>query len=133
MTEKAPAKTGARSPAIVAQHARAEKRRFLRQTGLRIGDLDGVALAYLDGWSRAQAKIALMDRWIAEHGFLDDDGNPPPFIGIYFTAINSARLAISRLQACLPEQGDFEAGLRGLIENGSAVRKQREAEGPNDE
>src|SRR5450759_1459246 len=120
MNKTAPAKTGARSPAIVAQHARAEKRRFLRQTGMRIGDLDGVALAYLDAWARAAAKVRLMDAWAQEHGFLDSDGNPPPFATIYFTALNSARLALSRLEAHLPALDSFEAGVRGLIERGAA-------------
>lgn len=71
---------------------------MLRLCGLRAGDLDGVALAYLDSWARAQAKVEMMDNWTALHeGWLDDAGNAPPFVLTYFAAINSARLAMNAL------------------------------------
>jgi hypothetical protein len=119
---------GARSTAVVARHARNEKRRFLRQTGLRIADLDGIALGYLDGWARAAAKVRLMDAWIQEHGLLDEDGNVPGFLPVYFTALNSARLSLARLEGHLPKRDEFEDGLQGLIEQGRATRLQRDEE-----
>jgi hypothetical protein len=90
---------GARSEALVRSTATAQKRRLLRQVGLRVSDLDGIGLAYLDGWARAQAKVELMDAWSAEHGWLTPEGTPPPFVLVYFAAVNSARLAIDKFAA----------------------------------
>ena len=75
--------------------ARAQKRRLMRQLGMKIGDLDGVANGLLDNWSRAQAKVTIMDEHFAVHGFIKD-GEPVPATKIYFVALNSARLALTR-------------------------------------
>jgi hypothetical protein len=80
-----------------ANVARAQKRRFLRRIGLRASDLDGIGQALLDNWARAQAKVELLDRHFEQAGFLDADGEPRPASKVYFTAINSARLAAVRL------------------------------------
>jgi hypothetical protein len=90
---------GARSESLVRYVGTVQKRRLLRQVGLRSSDLDGVGIAYLDAWARAQSKVELMDQWSAEHGFLTPEGNPPPFVLTYFAAVNSARLAIDKF-AC---------------------------------
>ena len=78
--------------------AQLAQRRLLRQTGLRVSDLDGLGLAYLDAWARAQAKVELLDRWADEHGFLDEDGNLPPWHTFYLAAVNSARLSLAKLE-----------------------------------
>lgn len=89
---------GAYAPARIVRVARAQKRRFLAQAGLRANDLDGVSRALLDNWARAQAKVELLDRHFEERGgLLDDGGEPLPATRIYFTALNSARLALARL------------------------------------
>ena len=62
---------------------------------MKIGDLDGVANGLLDNWSRAQAKVTIMDEHFAAHGFIKD-GEPVPVTKIYFVALNSARLALTR-------------------------------------
>ena len=68
----------------------------MRQLGMKIGDLDGVANGLLDNWSRAQAKVTIMDEHFAAHGFIKD-GEPVPVPKIiYFVALNSARLALTR-------------------------------------
>lgn len=88
---------GVHSEAQIRPVARAQKRRLLRQVGLRAGDLDGIGMALLDNWARAQAKVELLDQWLAEHGILEADGEPKPPMKIYFTALNCARLAATRL------------------------------------
>jgi hypothetical protein len=90
---------GARSDALVRSTATAQKRRLLRQIGLRVSELDGVGIAYLDGWARAAAKVEMMDRWTDAHGWLTPEGVPPPFTLVYFAALNSARLAIDKFAA----------------------------------
>jgi hypothetical protein len=90
---------GARSEALVRYVGTVQKRRLLRQIGLRTSDLDGVGIAYLDAWARAQSKVELMDLWSAEHGWLTPEGVPPPFVLVYFAAVNSARLAIDKFAA----------------------------------
>lgn len=96
---------GARSPDQIATSARAQKRRLLRQLGLRAGDVDGVGLALLDNWSRAQAKVSLLDVYFDERGFLDAEGEPNGAAKVYFTALNSARLAATRLAEHLRSRG----------------------------
>jgi len=88
---------GATSEAQIVPIARAQKRRLLRQIGLAAGDLDGVGRALLDNWARAQGKVELLDRYFAAHGFLDEGGDPQPATRLYFVAVNSARLAVVRL------------------------------------
>ncbi len=68
----------------------------MRQLGMKIGDLDGVANGLLDNWSRAQAKVTIMDEYFAARGFIREDGEPEPATKIYFVALNSARLALTR-------------------------------------
>jgi hypothetical protein len=46
-----------------------------------------------------------MDAWSAEHGWLSEDGKPPGFVAVYFAAINSARLALSKLDDHLRARG----------------------------
>lgn len=95
---------GASSEARIRPVARSQKRRLLRQIGLSSADLDGIGKALLDNWARAQAKVDLCDRYFAEHGFLDPDGEPKAPSKVYFTAINSSRLALQRLREHLREQ-----------------------------
>jgi hypothetical protein len=68
------------------------------QNALRVGDLDAIGRARLDGWARAQAKCELLDRYFSEHGLFNDKGEPRPAAAIYFTALNSARLALTKLE-----------------------------------
>jgi hypothetical protein len=77
---------GASSERVVSQVATAQKRRLLRQIGLRQADLDGVGLAFLDSWARAQAKVELLDAHFDRVGFLDRRGKRRAAVGVYFTA-----------------------------------------------
>jgi hypothetical protein len=90
-------KHGGKSEQRVKAIATIQKRRLLRQIGLRLRDLDAIALGYLDLWARAQSKVEIYDRWAAEHGYLDEAGASPPWVREYFAAINSARLALAKL------------------------------------
>jgi hypothetical protein len=89
---------GASAESRIRPAARSQKRRLLRQIGLAASDLDGIGRALLDNWARAQAKVELCDRYFAERGFLDEGGEPVPATKVYFVAVNSARLALVRLQ-----------------------------------
>jgi len=89
-------KHGGRSEYQIRPVARAQKRRLMRQLGMRMGDLDGVANGLLDNWARAQAKVAIMDDYFQARGFIREDGEPEPASKVYFTALNSARLALTR-------------------------------------
>ena len=98
-------KHGGRSEPRVKAVATIQKRRLLRQIGLRLGDLDAVALGYLDLWARAQSKVELYDGWAAEHGYLNAAGESPSWVREYFAAINSARLALAKLADHLKQRG----------------------------
>ena len=114
---------GASSERRVSGRATAQKRRLLRQNGLRASDLDGLGLAHLDLAARALAKVELLDEYWADpaHGFINAKGEPHPAAKVYFAAINSARLALARLEAHLRAQGDLEPSI--------VVQMQREALG----
>jgi hypothetical protein len=72
---------------------------------MRIGDLDGIALGYVDGWARSQAKITILDEHFERQGLVDAEGNVDAAMRVYFTAINSARLALNRLSEHLAKHG----------------------------
>jgi hypothetical protein len=112
---------GAHSQQSVGPIAAAAKRRLLRQLGLRASDLDGPGRAYLDLWARAAAKVALLDEHFDRAGLLDADGEPVPATRIYFTAANSARLALDRLTDHLRAR-DPARPLGELAERGRLVR-----------
>lgn len=120
------ARHGAHSEPTVRRVATVQKRRLLRQIGLRAGDLDGLGAAYLDAWARAQAKVELLDSWFSSHGFLDSEGAPTPGVAVYFTAVNSARLSLSRLEDHLRKRHAVSptAALEG---EGRRVRLEAEA------
>jgi hypothetical protein len=99
---------GASSERVVRRVATTQKRRLLRQIGLRVADLDGVGLAFLDSWARAQAKVELLDSHFDRVGFLDRRGKPRAAVAVYFTALNSARLAADRFTKHLRERGHGE-------------------------
>jgi hypothetical protein len=101
---------GAHSERQIVRRAASEKRRLLRQIGLRAKDLEGLGLALLDNWARCQSKVALLDDHFASVGFLDGEGEPVPATRIYFTAVNSARLALQRLEDHLRSRQRDDAG-----------------------
>jgi hypothetical protein len=90
---------------VVRREATVQKRRLLRQVGLRQADLDGAGAAYLDLWARAQAKVELMDAYANEHGWIGPGGKPPAFAAFYFTALNAARRALDGFVKHLKDTG----------------------------
>jgi hypothetical protein len=74
-----------------------EKRRLLRQIGLRQSDLESVGAALLLNWSRSAAALHLLDEFAAEHGWLKPDGEPRGFARLYISLLNSERLALRSL------------------------------------
>ena len=119
---------GATSERQTRPVARAQRRRFLRQNGLRASDVDAVGLALLDSWSRAQAKVELLDSWFAEHGFLDAAGEPRAAAKTYFTALNAARSAMVRLADHLRGRALGPDPLDALEGVGRRIRLEREGE-----
>jgi hypothetical protein len=85
-----------------------QKRRFLRQNGLRKSDIDGIGLALLDSYARAQSKVELLDLWFAEHGIVDEGGRPQPSLSIYFTALAAATKTLGRLHDHLRRQAEVD-------------------------
>lgn len=81
---------GAYSQNQIKARARAHRRRFLRQIGLKASGLDAIAGGYLDGWARALAKVDAYDS--AE---LERDPRE------YHAALNAARLWLGKLEARL--------------------------------
>jgi hypothetical protein len=103
------------SERTVTRVARAQRRRFLTRNGLTAGELTGVELAYLDQWARCQSKVELADSWLAEHGLMDDGGNPWPILSMYSTWINSARCAMRELASELKRGGRREPSMVAIL------------------
>lgn len=122
-------KHGASSELQLKRVGTIQKRRLLRQVGLRQSDLSGIGYALLDNWARAQSKVELLDSYAAEHGFLDEDGAPREFVRVYFTALNSARLALTKLEEYLRAETAYgDDPIDVLIQEGSRIREEREAQ-----
>ena len=121
---RAPMRHGGYSATQIKARARAHRRRFLRQAGLKASGLDAVASAYLDAWARALARVDLFDVEQREHEARE-----------YFSALNSSRLAMAKLEARLSVLGldrgrdNGAGGLEALIREGAAIRERSEANG----
>jgi hypothetical protein len=115
--QSAALKHGGNSEVQVRRVATVQKRRLLRQIGLRMHDLDAIALGYLDLWARAMSKVELYDGWASEHGYLNAAGESPPWVREYFAAINSARLALGKLADHLKarQSSGLQAWLEGEL------------------
>jgi hypothetical protein len=83
--------------------------------GLRTSDLDGISLGLLDNWSRAQAKVELLDEFFARRGFLTDVGEPQAAAKIYFVALNSSQRALAKLAEHMHRRGTRELTLADYI------------------
>jgi hypothetical protein len=81
--------------------ARAEKRRFLARNGMLASQLSGPQMAYLEVWARCASKARTVDAYLGEHGLIRADGTPQPVLAFYTSLQNSARLAMTRLEASL--------------------------------
>lgn len=90
---------GSKAPALVAPQAMTAKRRLLRNLKLKHEDLDALGRARLDLWSRAAAKIVLMDRHFDKHGFLDEHGNPHPAADHYLRCLSAANRTLDKLES----------------------------------
>ena len=88
---------GAQSERRIGRRATVEKRRLLRQIGLRQDDLESVGRALLLNWSRAAAALHLMDDYAAREGWLDAEGNPRGFARLYVSMLNAERHALKAL------------------------------------
>ncbi len=86
----APRTHGARSYSTLTRRKGYEKMRILMPLGLRQRDLPPAARYRLDQWARAAALVWLYDRWLTEHGALDESGAPPAFAATHHAARNSA-------------------------------------------
>lgn len=100
---------GAKSVQI-AGRATVERRRLLRQIGLRQSDLESVGRALPVNWSRAAAALALMDDYAAREGWLKPDGEPRVLAKLYVSMLNSEWLALARLAAHLRAENRDAAG-----------------------
>lgn len=106
---------GGQSENRIKAVARAHKRRFLRQTGLKITDLDGISLGLIDNWARAQSKVTILDEFFSEQGLVRD-GEIDPALRVYFTGVNSARMALGRLAEHLAKAGTPKEDLDDYID-----------------
>lgn len=89
---------GAMSPRLVRKQSTIEKRRLLRQIGLRQEDLQSVGRALLQNWARAAAALSLMDDYATANGWLSEDGEPRGFAKLYVSMLNAERLALRDLE-----------------------------------
>jgi hypothetical protein len=94
---------GVYATARVEPTARAVKRRWLGRTGLRSGALTGTQLGLLDQYAQCTAKVRLIDAYVGEHGLIRGDGSLQPVLALYTSLVNSARHALTRLEASLTE------------------------------
>lgn len=96
----------------VVSRARARRRRFLRHIGLRAGDLDAIARAYLDTWARAAARVDLFDAAGVDHKHV-------------MTAANTELRTLKALDERLRELGLVNGRTGG--DPGAALRRHLEA------
>jgi hypothetical protein len=84
------------------------RRRLRRQLGLKLSELDPIALGYFNEYARLNAMIDAIDAYVAEHGVIQADGEPQQALSLYVSLQNSARLALSKLDDRMRQQGAGE-------------------------
>ena len=89
---------GATSERRIRPLARNQKRRLMRQIGLRASELDPVGKAYLEHYARLTAKVVLIDAYIEEVGLLDERGEPRPCLALYLSLHRAALGALGKLE-----------------------------------
>lgn len=100
-------KHGATSDRQIGRRATVEKRRLLRQLGLRQSDLSSIGRALLTNWARAAAALSLMDGYAEGAGWIDEDGDSRGFARLYVSMLNAERLALRALEEHLrPRERD---------------------------
>jgi hypothetical protein len=119
----AAAKHLATSKRQIGHRAVVEKRKLLRQIGLRQSDLESVGQALLLNWSRAAAALHQMDDYAAREGWLDRDGQPRGFARLYVSMLNAERLALKALADHLRARDPGLSGVEALILEGRAIRE----------
>jgi hypothetical protein len=92
---------GARSQRSVRKRAGYLKQAILKPLHLRQRDLEPVDRWTLSQWAEIEARIALMDEWADENGWLDEEGRPPSFSATYYAARNSATRLLTKLRPIL--------------------------------
>jgi|SRR5581483_9969989 len=122
-------KHGGSSDVQIVRRSTVERRRLLRQIGLRQDDLESVGRALLVNWSRAAAALHLMDEYAERKGWLDEDGSPRGFARLYVSMLNAERLALKALGDHLRARDPHLAGLDALILEGKSIREQSESNG----
>lgn len=88
---------GARSKHQIVLRSTVERRRLLRQLGLRQDELESVGKALLFNWSRAAAALTMLDEHAARVGWLDEDGRPRGWTNLYVSLLTAERLALGKL------------------------------------
>ena len=89
---------GAYSDRKVTRLATIQKRRLLRQLGLRQDDLESIGRAMLTNWARAAAALSMMDDYASANGWLSENGEPRGFAKLYVSMLNAERLALRDLE-----------------------------------
>jgi hypothetical protein len=84
--------------------------------GMRIGDLDGISLAFVDGWARSHAVVTILTEHYTQNGLFRPDGEVDPSVRTFFTGINSSRLQLQRLAEHLAKIGGQGETLQDYID-----------------
>ena len=72
---------------------------------MKIGDPDGISLAFVDGWARSHAVVTILTEHYTQNGLFRADGEVDPSLRTFFTGINSSRLQLQRLAEHLEKVG----------------------------
>jgi hypothetical protein len=106
----------------VSRVALTQRRRLLRNLGIRAQDLDAVGRALILNWSRAAGALALLDAYANDAGgWLDENGEPRAFTRVYVSLLNAERLAALRLADHLRARDQGQA-LAPLAAHGRRAR-----------
>ncbi len=96
---------GATSERRIQPVAKNQKRKLLRQLGVRAGDLDAIAGVMVDLLARSLSKLQLLDTYYIQHGIVRVDGEPEPSLNAYLALLNTSRLTASKLAEHMASQG----------------------------
>jgi hypothetical protein len=123
---------GARSEVALAPRVISMKKGLLARMGLRQRDLSWAGRELLDSYCRGKAKVVAIDGWLEDHALIDDEGNSPNVMKLYFVALNATTRNLEALRGVIAdlarEDERFDGALAALVAEGSRIRAKREAE-----
>ena len=92
---------GAQSTVYLSPLVVSMKKGLLARMGIRQRDLSWAGRELLDSYCRSKAKCVCIDQWLEDHPLINERGEAPAVMRLYFSALNSSTRILEALRATI--------------------------------